>query len=394
MRCSDILRKKKFDTYSEFYLALVIAKELGRRGHQLDMSDMLIDKNILSKDILSYFKILISSGMIYIGDVKKVDEKCNSDLDVNTSSFEKEFDVFEDKGDCLYWSCDWAQVTYQVNRNLIMLDNMGNVLMHVVGYYLVKRYLGEISKKLFIDIDSKKARSSYIYVNIYSLLKTLDWFKDYVDLEVDFHGYVVDLDYSLFCNDGYMANKYKLWSMQEKVGFLNEYGIVPGSIVILWTRKGMCTSNPWGKIESAIVARVDEIGTDFIAMTTSALNKTKEELELDYYSIPEENRHLFSDILTRDPYTSNISVGLSELGIGNYFLDEGRIITLIDKSAKITKRVTINGKSSDVEMSEIDALYWLMCQYGFDFDRNLYKQMYSGGKELLWDKYGADYPEI
>ena len=54
------------------------------------------------------------------------------------------------------------------------------------------------------------------------------------------------------------------------------------------------------------------------------------------------------------------------------------------------KRITVQGKEADVEMNEVDAIYWLLCQYEIDFDRELYKHMYNNDEDLLWDLYGNE----
>ena len=54
------------------------------------------------------------------------------------------------------------------------------------------------------------------------------------------------------------------------------------------------------------------------------------------------------------------------------------------------KRITVQGKEADVEMNEVDAIYWLLCQYEIDFDRELYKSMYNSSKDLMWDEYGEE----
>lgn len=68
LSCREIIGRDYFESYSEFYLALCMAAEMGRREDKLDMSDMRVDKSILSKTELEYFKYLISIGDIYLGD--------------------------------------------------------------------------------------------------------------------------------------------------------------------------------------------------------------------------------------------------------------------------------------------------------------------------------------
>ena len=60
--CEEYFKRNYFESYSEFYLALCIAAELGRRGTYLDMSTMRIEKNIIPTIQLDYFKYLVSKG--------------------------------------------------------------------------------------------------------------------------------------------------------------------------------------------------------------------------------------------------------------------------------------------------------------------------------------------
>ena len=124
------------------------------------------------------------------------------------------------------------------------------------------------------------------------------------------------------------------------------------------------------------------------------MNKTKEETRIDYESIDQNKRYLFRDMLSFKPLVQNKVLSLYEVGIDNYFYDESQLITFISKTERTTKRITVEGEESEVDMSGVDALYWLMCQYGFEFDRELFRAQYSDGKDLLWDLYGEDTNEF
>ena len=38
-------------------------------------------------------------------------------------------------------------------------------------------------------------------------------------------------------------------------------------------------------------------------------------------------------------------------------------------------------------MKGVDAVYWLLCQYNVEFDKDMYREMYMGDKPFLWDMY-------
>lgn len=392
IQCEDIMRKRSFDSYSEFYLALCIANDCKRVGMVFNMSSMRIDKGILPKEELMYFKHLLSEGTIKIdGFDGTVDVNCENDLYFDWEYIRDLYDVLVEKKDGkYYWNYDWAYENYTLHRFDMLNQTMtGNNIMHIVGHLVLSFFLGEREKlPIIIQFEGNRAKSTYLYVNLYSCCATLEWFRDLVTVDVDFKGLKVDINYSIHCNNGRAAGRYKLWSASEKLRFMKELGMVEGSILILWTRKGMCKSSPMGKITSAVVVRVDEIGKDFIAVTSMPLNKTKEEVQLDFYSIREDRRHLFVDMLNQKPAISTRMLSIYETGIDNYFLDEYQFLTKLNKNEKIVKRITVDGKEANVEMSGVDAIYWLLCQYGIEFDKEMFRDMYSYGNPLLWDKYG------
>lgn len=392
VQCEEVMGKTHFDSYSEFYLALCMANDCKRLGRVFNMSKMRIDKGILPKEELSYFKHLLSEGTIKIdGFNDKVDASCSNDLYFDWEYIRDLYDVLvEEKDGKYFWYYDWAYEKYTSHRfDMLNQTKTGNNIMHIVGHLMLSFFVGEREKRpVIVQFDGNRAKSTYLYVNLYSCCATLEWFRKLVTVDVDFKGLKVDINYSIHCNNGRAAGRYKLWSASEKLQFMRELGMVEGSILILWTRKGMCKSSPTGKITSAVVVRVDEIGNDFIAVTSMPLNKTKEEVRMDFYSIREDRRHLFVDMLSQKPVISTKMLSIYETGIDNYFLDEYQFLTKLNKNERIVKRITVDGKEANVEMSGVDAIYWLLRQYNIEFDRDLFISMYNDGKPLLWDEYG------
>ena len=76
-----------------------------------------------------------------------------------------------------------------------------------MAHQLVNYLLNDDKRKLVIQLDSQKAKSTFLYVNIYSVLQTLLWVREFIELDIDFGDYIVDLDYSIFCNNGRVAGR-------------------------------------------------------------------------------------------------------------------------------------------------------------------------------------------
>lgn len=382
----EIFGRDKFKSYSEFYLALAMGSVLYNRGYSLNMDGMQVDADAIPKDMIKYYKGLLNEGAITLsmfeGGVSNIEV---ADTHVDTTYFDK-LPLAKDNGKTLDWTLEYAKENYgEYGKKFLEFLKLGNTLVHLVAHHLIDVILKKTTKKLVLHFDYQKAKSTFIYVNIYSCLQTMIWIRDFIDLDVDFGDYRVDLDYSIFCNNGKVAGHHRLHTVNEKLALLEKFGMVEGAILVLWSREGMCENNPFGEVSGATVIRIDEIGDTFLGVTSIALNKTKEEVLQDYYDIDESVRGLFIDTLSKKPHQSSTELNLCSIGIDNHFLDEDKYITLIDTSSEVYKLVTVDGKVGNVKMREVDAIYWLLCQYDIEFDKELFKEMYFTGETPLWD---------
>lgn len=384
----DIFKRGEFKSYSEFYLALAIGSILHNKGYSLNMDGMRVDAEAIPKDMIKYYKRLLNDGAISLSMFERgVTDLDLANTDIDTTYFD-ELPLAKNNGEKLDWTLEYAKENYgEHGKKFLEFIKLGNTLVHLVASHLVNVILNGEKRKLVLHFDSQKAKSTFIYVNIYSCLQTLQWIRDYVELDIDFGDYRVDLDYSIFCNNGKVAGHNRLYSISEKLSLLDRYGMVEGAILVLWSRDGMCENNPFGHITGASVVRLDEIGDNFLGVTKMNLNKTKEEVLQDYYDIDENIRSLFVDMVGKKPHQSSTELDIYGIGVHNHFADEEHYLTLIDGSEEVYKTVTIDGKVGTVKMSEVDAVYWLLRQYEIEFDMDLFKEMYFGSKEPLWDMY-------
>ena len=390
IRISKIFEKTKLESYSEFYFMLAIIRECYRRGIKADISDIEMEKDITPEEHMNYLRYLISLGAVEGMSVDK--EIPKSKFFFDTKSFEElgPNKLFEVKNDKYVWSYEYATKAYvDYLSTLLYMPMLGNILIHIVAYFTVSSYLGELDKKyLQIDIEDRfSLNNTYIYVNLLSCSKTLKCFEN-IFLNIDLESYNLDLDYVIFYNNGVAANRIKYWSNEEKVKLMSKENFVEGGIYLLWERHKMNNSNPAGRILNSTVIALNEIHDTYIEYTTIGIGKTQEEIIDDYYEIPEDKRSYFADILNFSVSQTKKTIRWMDLGVSNYMCSsESFFIDKIDKHAKVLKKITINGQADYINLSEIDAIYWLLCQYNVEFDRDLYKDIYSPNKDLLWDLY-------
>lgn len=403
--CREVLGKDYFETYSEFIFIMCIGKEYYRRGKKLDISNMRID-DILGSMQKLMLKWLVYKDMVYFGESNdSIPEPTEAEpyafnMDAITANEGKLFNnimsrMTEDNNyvEGRYeWSNDWAkQQDYgEYDFVLYKLSELNTILLHIIAHLVVSIWEGTAEKKkIRIVVDGVIARSTDNYVNLVSCSKTISWFDKMIDLDIDYGDKIVDLDFSLFINNGNMAGRRKQWSIKDKQEFMKKEGIVEGSICILYERKGLAKINIVGRIVNANIVRVDKIAKDRVYVTVIPLYRTKEEVVEDFYEIPEDMQYMFEDMLQFKANLSKKVLSLYDLGISNYMYDEVEFITPIDKHGTVVKKITVDGVVKDVELSQIDSIYWLLCQYQVEFDRDLFKDMYNSGEFLLWDEYGS-----
>ena len=300
VRCDEFLGRDEFKTYSEFIFMLCVAKEYYRRGDLMDFSMMNIE-NVLGSNQRLMLKWCVYNGYVYIGDVDvekpSEDEPYAFNLQAITDNIGRLFYEDDEKYE---WNNEWAkkQDYGKYWSDLYSYSNLGTILLHTVAHLIVSIREGEMPrKKIRIFADNGVACSTYIYINLLNCTRTIQWFADLVEVDIDLDGKSVDVDLSLFINSGIQADRRHHWSIKDKFKQMESEGIVKGSICILYERKGVAKTNVVGKITNASVVRIDDIKGNCIYTTVIPVYRTKEEVESDFNEIPSESQSLFEDML-------------------------------------------------------------------------------------------------
>ena len=232
-------------------------------------------------------------------------------------------------------------------------------------------------------------KATNTYVNLISCKKTLKWFDEMVDVQTDYSLKSADVEFSLFISNGVMAKRNKEWTVLEKLKLMELEGIKDGSICIMYERTGLVETNRVGRIVNSSIIRINKIDTKKMKLyiTIIPLYRTKEEVRMDYAEIPEELQGMFSDMLEFNVKLFDKTLDLYTLGISNYLTDEEVFIECIDEYGDVDKYITVGKRILNTRLSQRDAIYWLLCQYDIEFDRELYKSMYLLEDSFLWDTY-------
>lgn len=399
--CSELFKSDKINTYYEFLFAMALAAECGRRGEVLDMRMMKIrSKSMLSNNDIQYMHYLKSIGCISDGSDTVYDYDDFKDLSYifPVDFITEDYDVlFEDKGNEYYWCTDYAYKKYsgKYATDVLKRLNIGDTIMNLAAHMLISFFLGEREeRKIRFYFKNLEVKTVHLYLDLLACCKKIESLRNRVILDFDdiYLDSIEDLDFYIHYNCALHADSIKKWSLSEKMDFFKSYGLKKGSIVALYERSRMSNNNPLGVITWAYIIRIDDYCEDLNSgagwyVTRFCVNKTIEESDDDYYGIDEEYRDCFSDLLNPKLPSSKAYLDFSSTGIGEYFYDESYIMMPLERGEKVVKKVSVDGKLATVEMDEIDAIYWIMKEYGVSFDEDLYKSYYNDGKPLLYDLY-------
>lgn len=401
IKCSDIFGRAYLTSYQEFYLAMTAGAECGRRGDCLDMSMMRIsDPNLLSKHDKAYLKYLKSIGAIYDGTVpeKRVVRGSSEDYMEDRSVFWFDVDKFTELGgklfreeeDGYHWGYSWASEAYgeKYLKSVTSTSMLGKTIMHLVGYMLVSFIAGDMPvKKIIFHFNRMEARATYIYLPLYACTCSCENIKKLVELDFEEERRELrDLDYFVLYESSRNAGLFTWHDWQTKKSAMDKNGIREGSIVALYRRARISANNPAGFIKEAIIAHIEQLNNcPNYVIRALYLNKTKEEQELDYLEIDESYRHMFSDMLDFSIPSSYENRSLWDTGVCQYFYTEEWLMLPLDKADTVNKRITINGKQVVYPMNNVEAVYWILNEFDYEFDKQLYRDMYNDGKPLLWD---------
>lgn len=397
--CSEFLGRNEFKSYSEFVFMMCCAKEVKRLGGIMDFSNMKIDKIVGDKHI-AMFKWMIYRGDILVVGLKPTSEPNVSDEYVFNMDLISKYDghFFDDRGGEWYWDYNWYVNQKCWGSDLVGVtaySQLGTILLHITAHLFVGMKFGYIKEQPVRFCFTKfLVKSTNIYINLLSLNQTLDWFSSSVNFDIDFDDASVDIDLSLYINNCMQCGRFAKWGIKDKKKQLKELGVVVGGIFILYERKGVVKSNIVGRIVNASIVKILEIRPSEIIVQVIPVFRTKEEIENDYYSISENERFKFDDLLEFKISCTRRTISLYSLAIGWYIYDEELFLLPIDEYGEEEKYISVDGERGTISMSQRDAIYYLLCQFNIDFDKDLYKSYYPLESGYTWDNYDCSFHYI
>ena len=381
---TEVFGRPYFETRSEYLMSIALAMEGARRGVLVDFTGMKTRCPLSSNVYAGYKNYLIENNLVLGATVL---EDNAYPYDHEDLSFLDKPNLFEDNGDYLYWNTEYAKdvLGSDYYRKTTALE-LEYLYIQLTAKHWLDYLLGIESRCLYLGLDKYQSQNASTYLDIESLRHSLKGFDKVVSITLD-EGCRIDLKLSLFQYDAHYLGFNREYTLEEKLSQMAQYGFEEGMVLILFERKGINTSNSLGNIDTARLVRVDEIVEGKLYLSLLRATRTYEETAKDFEMIPENNRHLYLDLLDySDSIYDSTVVELRECGVGNHFFRERYLIDSISTVDKV-KKLVFNGRDIvELELSEAEAIYYTLMQNNANIDAQKYRDYYFGGAKGYYDE--------
>lgn len=381
---TEVFGRPYFETRSEYLMSIALAMEGARRGVLVDFTGMKTRCPLSSNVYAGYKNYLIENNLVLGATVL---EDNAYPYDHEDLSFLDRTNLFEDNGEYLYWNTEYAKdvLGSDYYRKTTALE-LEYLYIQLTAKHWLDYLLGIESRCLYLGLDKYQSQNASTYLDIESLRHSLKGFDKVVSITLD-EGCRIDLKLSLFQYDAHYLGFNREYTLEEKLSQVAQYGFEEGMVLILFERKGINTSNSLGNIDTARLVRVDEIVEGKLYLSLLRATRTYEETAKDFEMIPENNRHLYLDLLDySDSIYDSTVVELRECGVGNHFFRERYLIDSISTVDKV-KKLVFNGRDIvELELSEAEAIYYTLMQNNANIDAQKYRDYYFGGAKGYYDE--------
>lgn len=390
MRDKGILDLRRIDSpYKVTYWAYLnsVRKSLGKDIEYIPRCDYTLDAlRSFDLDILVYAKLnnlveftdsswdeVLRTGLTAVLDdtISRIGSKIESNR-VSNTTFIINYDTL------------LADFYYKSSGDSIDLKYVSRLIV----FYLEEMELSGFT--LIYKTESTNPRSTLLNDSLLYYYMIYGYFDLRLPLSDSNREYLNSILFRNLCKfNGYFGQD--LISKGDKIDNLARLGIVEGSIVFLYGRKrdsvvSGSTFEDYNFISGSKIAKVVEITDKGVHFEVFNFNSSLEDLYVRYYNLSKSVRdtyHSFNEFIRFNCSKSVTFEPWSNLGVQYMMNDdayyyERSFITKLDSifPVEITTLESDNAFVS-VSLKVVDAIYYLLLEYGVDFDRVLYNKEYK-----------------
>lgn len=394
------------------------SKYLKKHGYMLSFKDVDVSEveNCGMYCVLQYYRDCIidleldESGQYYYARVP---------FDTIDIDFEKREPKFKTK-EYSEWVFNHLEGGYSQNNVLFAPSGVviSELYVNLVAYVTVHRLLNGFPKTFTMDFEKStvyvtKTNKDWDIVDVYILLKDTKCINNFVTLklpnspvalnQLGFEAYYREIslmtDYSEYdlMEESYDKNgkkkvrEYLQIPIKLKIEEFKKY-FVEGDICFLYKHDKGLVDDPIKRIQSCKIARIDKVSKQGVTFSTLNRIDTPITLKKRVESMTDRARELYE---SDNNYYRKFSLQKETLSWHDFGVErrihlEEYFIGTLNCDDDTIQWFEKDGEEFQLELSCPDSVYAILCEYGIEFNRERFEEMYftEGGSRYLSEVVG------
>lgn len=394
------------------------SKYLGKHGYKLSFEgvDVTAVENSSMFIILQYYRDnIIGLELEESGDYY-YDRVTFSSLDKDFEENEPYFSV----KDCSEWVFNHLEDGY--NKNTIMFAPSGIVInelyVNLVAYVTIHRLLNGYPKVFTMDFSKSKVfvaktGKNWDVVDLFILVKNTNAVSNFVTLKLpNYESALNQLGFEAYYREIQLTTDYSEYDLMEDSYEKNgkkkvrEYLQIPvklkieefvkyfdeGDICFLYKHDKGLVDDPIKSIKSCKIARIDKVTKQ--GVTFSVLNRIDTPISLKKHveAMTDRARELYEEDgnYYRKYSLQKETLSWQDFGVESRIHLEEYFIGTLNCDDSTVQWFEKDGREFQLELSCPDSVYAILCEYGIEFNRERFEEMYftEGGSRYLSEVVG------
>lgn len=350
-------------------------------------------QNPLRLDKTNHRNLLFTLGVVEYDSVEAANRRQDPDFDIRTPvKSQVSFEQMNVSG--WLWSANGENGRgFSVNNKSLNHNHANMAWVSLVAMVAVRRLFEKAPQVLLLRLSANMLINSMALSHLMVLEEMTQCFTGWVYYEFD--GTVpqktqTQLSYFAWYSIGHEYGLLDRWySGKEKLDYMRKLGLAEGDIVLYYEREPEQKMNYIKSIAGCYVAKIVSAGTRAIT------------LELIHTVTPKfAGKEAFDDhsmavkmmYFDKKPYetlsVSSITIDMAEIGVEYMLHSEHHFIVPLNHAKDvIPTRVTDGVRQETLLLDQNNLIYWILEDYGYDYNRQRFLDKYFEGVEPLRDRY-------
>lgn len=294
--------------------------------------------------------------------------------------------------ECWYWGAKGSGSDgFGINLNSVNHAYSSQVLVSILASVAVHRLLTGVPKRCLMKFDHSLLSNKQLPIaDVHLLCFETDAMNGWFDFDTDGGDDIENqCGFEAWWYKGFeMGYLRREYSGSEKRQYLADLGIKIGDVVLLYERNACQSSNYIKNISSMKFAIVRGVAKDGITLEYIVNKRTRYGYDVWFESLPEPVQKMYGvGDSYKDFRSTTKKYSWLDIGVNYMMRSELFFITPLQLSDAIALDVTNGIDYECIWLPEEDAIYWLLKDYGVDFNEEHYLSLYFPNRKPAYTRY-------